>query len=205
MPPGDDDLPSQLEPDIQRLAKCWALDDPDAWEDLAQEARIGIIQELRENPDSPRSHLFGRAKRAILDYRRRGYSVDGKLNKNHRRRFVWSLVSLDADPDQSARGGLGDGGSLYFKPWQENPVEALAVARVTYGELRATLSGLENQYLSLKLQGYLVKESITLLGLSDKRHRGLLSSLRAKAREAFSLNGSGDPGPMSFDNLAPKI
>ena len=59
MPPGEEDLLSQLEPDIQRMAKCWALDDPAAWEDLAQEARIGIIQELRKNPNSPRSHLFG--------------------------------------------------------------------------------------------------------------------------------------------------
>ena len=55
------------EEDIKKLAKAWARDSPDDWEDLAQEARMGIAQELRNNPNSPRHYLFRRAKHEILD------------------------------------------------------------------------------------------------------------------------------------------
>ena len=44
-----------LEPDIKKLAMRWSKDSLDDWEDLAQEARLAIYQELRNRPDSPRA------------------------------------------------------------------------------------------------------------------------------------------------------
>ena len=60
----------------------WSKDSMDDWEDLAQEARLSIYQELKHKPDSPRAHLFQRAKHEILDYRKKGKSVDGRLHKS---------------------------------------------------------------------------------------------------------------------------
>ena len=159
-----------LDPDIRALARTWSRDHPDAREDLAQEVRLAIHRELLANPDSPRNHLFQRARHVIIDYRKRGKSVDGKLNRTHRRRQVWKLASLDADP----------GVARAVQSRQLRPVEDLALARVAYGELRERLTEQQAQYLGLRLQGYTGREVDCLLGLS--KQQGLL--LRRKIQEA---------------------
>lgn len=171
----------ELDSNIRKLARGWSRDCPDAWEDLAQEARLGIYQELKEKPDSPRHHLFRRAKHEILDYRKRGKSVDGKLDKTYKREQVWDLASLDANP----RGILAANSSLYFRPHQLRPVEDTALARVSYGELRGSLTEMEDQYLSLRLQGYNNTEASTLLGLTLYRVRWLREEIKRKARKVF--------------------
>jgi len=181
----EEEILEWLESDIRKLAKNWSRDRPDAWEDLAQEARLGIFQELREKPDSPHTHLFRRAKQEILDYRKRGKSVDGKLDKTYKRQFVWDLASLDADPTYI----LGQTSSRYPRPWNQNPVEELAIANVSYSELRSKLSAAEDRYLSLKLQGYTKTEARTLLGLNRHQENRLVDSLREKAKEVLGLDG----------------
>ena len=161
---------ADLDPDIRALARTWSRDSPDAREDLAQEVRLAIHRELLANLDSPRNHLFQRARHVIIDYRKRGKSVDGKLNRTHRRRQVWKLASLDADP----------GVARAVQSRQPRPVEDLALARVAYDELRERLTERQAQYLALRLQGYQGTEVDCLLGLSKKQ--GFL--LRRKIKEA---------------------
>ena len=40
------------------MARTWARDNPDVWEDLAQEARLAIYLELKENPETPLDPLM---------------------------------------------------------------------------------------------------------------------------------------------------
>ena len=86
---------------------------------------------------------------AILDARKEGKSVDGRLHKTFKRKSVWALVSLDVDLD----GALTAEASLYFHTWQTSPVEDTAITKVVCGELQRLLTTIEDSYLSLKLQG----------------------------------------------------
>lgn len=179
------DFLADYDDDIRKLARAWSRDSPDHWEDLAQEARLGIYQELREKPNSPRHHLFRRAKHEILDYRKRGKSVDGKLDKTYKRDKVWHLAIMDADPGHV----LSQTSSLHYRSRDRRPVEELAVSNLTYWELSKKLTDTEEQYLSLKLQGYNKKESRILLGLTPHQEVQLCDSLREKAKAVFSVNG----------------
>ena len=176
---------TKLDPDIQRLAKHWARNCPDDWEDLAQEARLGVYQKLKENPACPRHHLFHHAKSKILDYRKKGASVDGKLHQTHRRSHVWELVSLDANP----AGVSAQNSSLYSKPHQPRhqprPVEDQAVTWVAYGELRERLTDQQRQYLSMRLQGYECREADIALGLSRTQGERLRIKVQRQAEHVL--------------------
>lgn len=155
-----------LDEEVKALARKWSKDKPEEWEDLAQEARIAIYQEVQGKPNSPRSHLLRRAKEAILDYRKRGKSVDTKRDKGYKRPFVWQVVSLEAGTEREVA---------------HSPVEEAAVAQVSCEQFRASLSGLEDRYLSLRMQGYTWKEAEALLGLTPYQGARLRRSLRQKA------------------------
>ena len=171
---------TKLDPDIQKLAKRWARDCPDAWEDLAQEARVAVYLELKAKPASPRTHLFRRAKHEILDYRKLGKSVDGKLDKTYGRQRVWPLVSLDA-PDAV----VADRSNLYFKPHQLKPVEDLALTLVAYGELIGRLTEQQGHYLSLRLQGYNCRGADVVLGLTAYQGSLLRDAIREEAEKTL--------------------
>lgn len=173
-----DETIAKLDADIQGLAKRWARDCPAAWEDLAQEARLAIYLELKENPACPRNHLFRRAKHEILDYRKKGKSVDGKLDKTYKRKHIWELASLDADP---AVVGVAASSTLYFKPHQLRLVEDLALARVAYEELRGRLTEQQDQYFYLRLQGYNGREADALLNLTPRQGQRLRNEIRKEA------------------------
>ncbi len=170
---------NKLDPDIQNLAKRWARDCPDVWEDLAQEARLGIYQELKKNPACPREHLFHHAKHKIIDYRRKGTSVDGRLQQTHRRAHVWKVVSLDANPEEMPV----ENSILHFMPHQPRPVEDLALTRVAYGELRGRLSEPQRQYLALRLQGYSWREANKLLGLTTGQGDYRTKQIKRQAKD----------------------
>ena len=155
------------------MARTWARDDPDVWEDLAQEGRVAIYLELRANPDSPDAHLFQKAKHVILDYRKQGKSVDGKLHRTFGRPHVWILASLDATPKVV----------LIFRSCWANPVQDQALARVTYDELRERLTGQQAQYLALLLRGYQSKEVDSMLGLRKGQGFYLRKKIRKAAQE----------------------
>ncbi len=164
-----------LDKGIKALARTWARDNPDVWEDLAQEARLAIYLELKENPESPRTHLFQRARHVILDYRKKGRSVDGKLHRTFGRPHVWMLASLDGGPRAP----------LAIRSGQASPVEDLALARVVYGELRERLSGQQPQYLALRIQGYQGREVDYLLGLTKKQGFYLRKKIKEAAQECL--------------------
>jgi DNA-directed RNA polymerase specialized sigma24 family protein len=180
-----DETLTKLEPEIQKLAKHWSRDCPDNWEDLAQEARVAIYLELKAKPASPRTHLFRQAKHEILDYRKMGKSVDGKLDKTYKRAHIWEMVSLDAEGSVFIGADpvvvVAARSNLYFKPHQLRPVEDLAVTRVAYEELKGRLTEQQRQYLSLRLQGYKQREAEVLLGLSHRRGACLRDAVREEA------------------------
>ena len=167
----------EVDGEIQMLARRWAWNCPGDWEDLAQEARCAIYQQLKQDPACPRSYLFQHAKQAILDYRKKGASVDGKLDPTYHRTKVWRLATLDAGPGAE----LDNNGSLYFKPHQLRPVEELALARVAGGALMGRLNGQQARYLCLRLQGYTWREADELLGLSPRKGRWVREAIKEQA------------------------
>jgi DNA-directed RNA polymerase specialized sigma24 family protein len=176
---------TKLDPEIQKLAKHWSRDCPDNWEDLAQIARVAIYLELKAKPASPRTHLFRQAKHEILDYRKMGKSVDGKLDKTYKRRHIWEMISLDAEGSAFIGADpvvvVVERSNLYFKPHQLRPVEDLALTRVAYEELRGRLTEQQRQYLALRLQGYKQREADVLLGLSPRRGACLRDEVKKEA------------------------
>ena len=194
-PDGIEAILEALEPDIKKLAMRWSKDSLDDWEDMAQEARLAIYQELRNRPDSPRAHLLQRAKLDILRSRKLGKSVDGKRNKTYNRKFVWALASLDVDLDDAFSAEA----SLYFRTWQASPVEDLAIPRLGCGELRKRLTTTEAAYLSLKLQGYRRSEATALLGLTFGQGRTVHEHICKKAKDILMVSEPPvEPGASSF-------
>jgi hypothetical protein len=125
---------------------------PDQKEDIAQVAREAVIRQLRTAPDCPISHLKVRAKSAILNYRKVGSSVDGKLDESDRARH-YDTLSLDApiseNDDTRWEEVLGD--NVHYSA--ERSTEEQALNRVWLADLRSRLSELENQVLKMRLQG----------------------------------------------------
>jgi hypothetical protein len=183
----EDDILQELDPDIQELARRWSRDRPSESEDLAQEARLAICQQLRENPYSSRKHLFRRAKHQILDYRKRGRSIDSKLNRSYKRGLTWEVVSLDFWPVDIIDTLAG----RYSASQELLPAEDLAIPRVLYSELRAQLTDTENRYLALRLQGYTCRETNTLLGLTAYQGVKVRQSIRLRARYLLHHEGKG--------------
>ena len=171
----------ELEPDIERMAHRWSMDHPDDWEDAAQEIRLAMYHKLKDEPDCPRNYLFQVAKRAMIDHRRKGKSVDGKLYRDYGRRIVWLLVTLDADPEVVPAEYSG----LYVRPHQLRPVEDLALAEVVYGELVARLTRPQAQYLALRLQGLSFREVHALMGMTEWQGRGVRAGIKKQAREVL--------------------
>ena len=107
---------------IQKQARQFSAGDPMLAEDLAQEGRQAAIRHLRQVPDCPESHLVVQARSAIYHYRRKGSSVDGKLDARSRLRHyqVFSLEEPIADNGRLKEEAIGDprghGGPPRSKP-----------------------------------------------------------------------------------------
>ena len=171
----------ELEPEIERMAHRWSRDFPDDWEDLAQEIRLAMYHKLKHEPDSPRNFLFQMAKRAMIDHRRKGKSVDGKLYRDYGRRIVWLLVTLDGGPEVVPAEYSG----LYVRPHQLRPVEDLALTEVLYEELVGKLTGPQARYLALRLQGLSHREVHALMDMTEWQGRGLRREIKKQATEIW--------------------
>ena len=187
-----------LEPDVKRLARRWARDAPHAEDDLTQVARVSVWQLLRERPDAPPSHLMQEAKEAILRERKRGCSVDGRLNPTWQRAKTWTTVSLD-DPYGRLDGtddALASGPIRAHNLW-ESPVEGEALGHVLYEMLREILTPKEDALLALFLVGYWNKEAQKLLGLSKKEVRCARYALQRKVMALVDPDGVAPPSARS--------
>ena len=129
---------------IQRNAYKFSMDDPMLAEDLAQEGREAAIRRLRENPDCPTSHLIVKARDAIYGYRRRGSSVDGKLDPNGRAKQyqISSLEAPTADDEHPQAETISDPQA------PRRFTEERACTNILFDCLRDSLSEMENQILS---------------------------------------------------------
>ena len=84
---------NEVEGFIQLKATDLSMGDPMFAEDLAQEGREAVIRRLRTHPDCPYSHLVNKASDAILNYRKKGYSVDRPYQGKRARQY--QIASLD--------------------------------------------------------------------------------------------------------------
>jgi hypothetical protein len=116
-------------------------------EDLAQEGREAAIRLLRAEPHCPASHLVVKAKYAISQYRKRGSSVDGKLDARSRARH-YHLLSLE---ELSFDDGLLPEEVISDPQGPSRPTEEKACINILYASLRDSLSAEENQVLTLRL------------------------------------------------------
>ena len=185
----------QLEPDIRRLARRWCRDRPDAADDLAQVARLAMWLMLKERPDAPVQHLKYRAKQEILDEKKLGRSVDGRLDPVTRRAFRWLIVSLDAprlDGQEPLADSLASGPVHAHNLW-ESPVEEEALGRVLYQTLRELLTPREDTLLALLLLGYLHKEAGAMLRLTKQQVHRTHQAIQRKAVVLLGLDGQRPP------------
>ena len=155
------------------------MDDLMLAEDLAQEGREGVIKHLREYPDCPTSHLIVKARDAIFDYRRRGSSVDGKLYPNGRTKHyqISSLEEPTAKDDYPRGEFIGDP----QKP--RRLTEERACTNILYDCLRDSLSGVENQVLTLRLSGHSWRE----IGEIVSKNKGDISLIRQRINTTVKL------------------
>ncbi len=116
-------------------------------EDLAQEGREAAIRLLRAEPNCPASHLVVKAKDAISQYRKRGSSVDGKLDARSRSKHyhILSVEELVFDDGQPREEVIGD------PQGPSRPTEEEACINILFASLRDNLSAEENQVLTLRL------------------------------------------------------
>src|SRR3990167_5296525 len=151
----------RMEPDVRRLARVLCLGQRDAQEDLAQVGRLAIWQKLQRQPGAPEPLLQCVAKRAMIDSREQGRSVDGRLDPTSRRATRWLMESLDA-PQRESQAPLTDGlpsdalasGPVHAHNLWESPTEAEAMGHVLYEMLRAILTPREDAVPTLLLVGY---------------------------------------------------
>jgi len=149
---------------IQRNAYKFSRDDPMLAEDLAQEGREAAIRRLRENPDCPTSHLIVKARDAIYGYRRRGSSVDGKLDPNGRaKQYEISSLEAPAADDEHPQGE-----TLSDPQEPRRFTEERACTNIVFDSLRDSLSEMENQILTLRLSDCSWKEVGEIMGKSAR-------------------------------------
>jgi DNA-directed RNA polymerase specialized sigma24 family protein len=202
---------TQIEPDIRRLARVLCLGQRDAQEDLAQVGRLAIWQKLQRQPGAPEPLLQCVAKRAMIDSREQGRSVDGRLDPVTRRAFRWLIGSLDA-PQRESQGPLTNGlasdaldGFHALSLWGA-PTEDEALGRVLYAMLRGILTPREDAVLTLLLVGYPYRHVERLLHLTPKEVEWSRRQLQKKLAQL--TDGGPRPikrGPAKPFHVAPEI
>jgi RNA polymerase sigma factor (sigma-70 family) len=168
---------------IQRKARQFSTADPMLAEDLAQEEREAVIRRLRQAPDCPESHLVVQARSAIYRYRRRGSSVDGKLDACSRLRHyqVFSLEEPIADNGRLQEEAIGD------PQGPRRPTEEQACINILFASLRDSLSAEENQVLTLRLMGISWREVGETLGQGESEISKIQERITTTARVIWSL------------------
>lgn len=160
---------AEVEHIVQKMARKFSEDNPLVIEDLAQEAREAIIRKLRENPDCPTSHLVTKITGAIINYRRAGTSVDGKLNAHYFRPKPYRIVSIEGpaigeNTAPTRTSLLSDRISDPYQPLRRTEQQALT--NVMFAGLKDRLSPRDHLALTLRLQGITWKETGRRLKLS---------------------------------------
>ncbi len=151
---------AEVEGYIDRLAGRFSTDAPGQRDDLAQESRLRVLLELQKNPDCPESHLRTAAWDGVLQYRKRGKSIDGKINENGRSQ-TWDTQSLDAPATDN---GTPLGAMLSEKTTTRRITEERALNRVQMDALREELGDEEQGVLAMRLNGARWQEVMEAMG-----------------------------------------
>ena len=168
---------------IDYLAFVFSRDAPDLEEDIAQEARLAVTKKLRQDPDCHISHLKVKAKSGIRDYRRRGKSVDGKLNETGRQ-HPYEVFNIDQVVTEDGNT-LIDTLNTHYLPFRIT--EARALHHVVLDQLRAQLSLEENQVLTLRLRGLSWLEVGEILSQGEKKMAQIREKMVSTVIEVLSI------------------
>jgi hypothetical protein len=152
-------------------------------EDLAQEGREAAIIQLRAEPNCPASHLVVKAKDAISQYRRRGLSVDGKLDARSRTKHyhILSVEELVFDDGQPREEVIADPRGT------SRPTEEEACINILFASLRDNLSAEENQLLTLRLMDIPWQRVGEILGQEPKEISKMRKRIATAACKSWSL------------------
>ena len=158
---------NEVEGFIEFKATNLSMGDPMLAEDLAQQAREAVIRRLRNSPDCPYSHLVNKARDAILNYRKKGQSVDRPYQGKRARQY--QITSLDQPFNNRANTSARPtplGEFLSHPPHPRRHTEERAITRVLFDTVRDQLSSRGNSALTLRLSGFTWKEIRLTLNLN---------------------------------------
>jgi len=149
------DLP-QIKEYIGYRAFLHSRDAPEQKEDMEQTAWVAVIELLQKSPDAHISHVLVKAKCAILNYRKKGRSVDGKRDQSDRK-TTYALLEVDNKPPGHRR--------------KKREVEETALMAVLMDDLYSQLSPTARDVLNLRLNGVSWQNISGLLGGSVGDYR----------------------------------
>jgi len=160
--------------------KAWRLVGNDAMtrDDLAQEARLAIIEVMRRQ-DYADGYLIKVVSHAMSGYLRRGSSVDRSW-PHWKRSRVYRLVRLD-QPDRPTPNALRDG----HKPGAS--FEEAADNSVMLDQLVDHLNQREQTVLACLRLGCSQVEAGRILGCSPPTVHRIVADIKARAREIWRI------------------
>jgi DNA-directed RNA polymerase specialized sigma24 family protein len=137
---------------------------PDVIDDLYQEGLLAIW--LRDETHSPINHQLRTAQDRMIDVRKRGRSVDGRMNPSSARARRWLILPLDR--------------TMYGAGHRSRTVEAYVVDKITVEEILALLTLPERECLGLVYQGFTQPEIARRTGYSQRRIQRMMRAMREK-------------------------
>ena len=121
---------------------------------------------LKGETQAPLNHQLRTAQERIIDARKRGRSVDGRMNPYSARAQRWLVLSMD-------HMTYGASHRLYL-------VEEYVVDRLTVLEMLSLLTAPERQCLGLVYQGFTQPEIARRTGYSERRIQRMMRAMREK-------------------------
>ena len=160
--------------------EAWLLvgNDPMTRDDLSQEARVAILKVVRRK-DCAREYLRMAARHAMVNYLRRGSSVDrtwGHIRRPHTYHLV-GLEGLDSSNQGSASGDHRG----------ESSFEVAADDRIMLDQLAPRLSARERTVLDLLRKGHSQAEVSRWLSCSEPTVHRIVAAIKGKAREIWRI------------------
>lgn len=168
----------KIEKYIGYQAFYFADGDPMTREDLAQEARLAIIQRLRKG-DYPNTYLRKVVKGAMIQYLRRGNSIDRHW-PHYNRQHTYSMTSLDK-PIRNC--DLTREEVTYVK----GGFEKVADARLMLDQLEPYLNDREKHVLQFLREGYSQADVAGMTGYESSSISHIVQNIVNKGREVWGL------------------
>ena len=154
----------ELKVKVHYLAWRWSMGRPDLIDDLYQEGLLAIW--LKDETHSPLNHQLRTAQEGMSAARKRGRSVDGRMNPTTARATAWVVLSVDR--------------MIYGVAHHGRTVEAYVVDKITVEEILSLLTPPERECLGLAYQGFTQAEISRRTNYPMRRIQYMMASIREK-------------------------